>query len=53
VRHAGGIGQVGLDEVGLAAVQGGLLLSQVRRSPDPLIKSVDTMIDYLRTLSAP
>jgi TetR/AcrR family transcriptional repressor of nem operon len=35
----------------LAAVQGGLLLSQVRRSPDPLIKSVDTMIDHLRTLS--
>ncbi|MGC4943607.1 TetR/AcrR family transcriptional regulator [Kribbella sp. DT2] len=35
----------------LAAVQGGLLLSQVRRSPDPLIKSVDTMIDHLRMLS--
>ncbi|WP_344174088.1 TetR/AcrR family transcriptional regulator [Kribbella lupini] len=35
----------------LAAVQGGLLLSQVRRSPDPLIKSVDTMIDHLRTLA--
>jgi TetR/AcrR family transcriptional repressor of nem operon len=35
----------------LAAVQGGLLLSQVNRSPDPLIKAVDTMIDHLRLLA--
>jgi AcrR family transcriptional regulator len=36
----------------LAAVQGGLLLSQVRRDPKPLETAVDTMIAYLRTLAA-
>jgi TetR/AcrR family transcriptional repressor of nem operon len=35
----------------LAAVQGGLLLSQVRRDPAPLQLAVDTMIDHLRTLA--
>jgi TetR/AcrR family transcriptional regulator, transcriptional repressor for nem operon len=34
----------------LAAIQGGLLLSQVRRNTTPLEAAVDTMIDYLRTL---
>jgi len=34
----------------LAAVQGGLLLSQVRRNTAPLEAAVDTMIVYLRTL---
>lgn len=34
----------------LAAIQGGLLLSQVRRTTAPLEAAVDTMIDYLRTL---
>jgi AcrR family transcriptional regulator len=34
----------------LAAIQGGLLLSQVRRNTAPLEAAVDTMIDYLRTL---
>ncbi len=34
----------------LAAIQGGLLLSQVRRSTAPLEAAVDTMIDHLRTL---
>ncbi|TCN44587.1 TetR family transcriptional regulator [Kribbella orskensis] len=36
----------------LAAVQGGLLLSQVRRDPKPLVTAVDTMIAHLRTLAA-
>ena len=35
----------------LAAVQGGLLLSQVRRDPAPLRTAVDTMIAHLRTLT--
>ena len=35
----------------LAAVQGGLLLSQVRRETKPLEVAVDTAIAYLRTLS--
>jgi hypothetical protein len=35
----------------LAAVQGGLLLSQVRREIKPLEVAVDTAIAYLRTLS--
>lgn len=34
----------------LAAVQGGLLLSQVRRDTAPLESAVDTMIDHLRHL---
>ena len=34
----------------LAAIQGGLLLSQVRRDTSPLEASVDTMIEHLRTL---
>jgi TetR/AcrR family transcriptional regulator, transcriptional repressor for nem operon len=34
----------------LAAIQGGLLLSQVRRTTAPLEAAVDTVIDYLRTL---
>ena len=32
----------------LAAVRGGLLLSQVRRDPKPLVTAVDTMIAHLR-----
>ncbi|MFI5728963.1 TetR/AcrR family transcriptional regulator [Kribbella sp. NPDC051587] len=35
----------------LAAVQGGLLLSQVRRDPAPLRVAVDTMIAHLHTLT--
>ncbi|MFI5695333.1 TetR/AcrR family transcriptional regulator [Kribbella sp. NPDC051586] len=35
----------------LAAVQGGLLLSQVRRDPAPLRIAVDTMIEHLRALT--
>jgi len=35
----------------LAAVQGGLLLSQVRRDPAPLRTAVDTMIAHLHTLT--
>jgi AcrR family transcriptional regulator len=35
----------------LAAVQGGLLLSQVRRSPQPLETAVNTMIAHLHTLT--
>lgn len=35
----------------LAAVQGGLLLSQVRRDPEPLRIAVDTMIDHLHALT--
>jgi len=34
----------------LAAIQGGLLLSQVRRDTAPLEAAVDTMIEHLRTL---
>ena len=34
----------------LAAVQGGLLLSQMRRDTAPLEGAVDTMIEHLRTL---
>jgi AcrR family transcriptional regulator len=34
----------------LAAVQGGLLLSQVRRDPKPLEMAVNTMISHLRSL---
>jgi TetR/AcrR family transcriptional regulator, transcriptional repressor for nem operon len=34
----------------LAAVQGGLLLSQVRRDTTPLEAALDTMIEHLRTL---
>jgi TetR/AcrR family transcriptional repressor of nem operon len=34
----------------LAAVQGGLLLSEVRRDTAPLEAAVDTMIEHLRTL---
>lgn len=34
----------------LAAIQGGLLLSQVRRNTAPLEAAVDTMIEHLRTL---
>jgi TetR/AcrR family transcriptional regulator, transcriptional repressor for nem operon len=34
----------------LAAIQGGLLLTQVRRDTAPLEAAVDSMIDYLRTL---
>ena len=36
----------------LAAVQGGLLLSQIRRDPAPLEIAVNTMIDHLRSLSS-
>jgi AcrR family transcriptional regulator len=36
----------------LAGVQGGLLLSQVRRTSKPLEVAVDTAIAHLRTLSA-
>ena len=35
----------------LAAVQGGLLLSQVRRDPAPLRTAVDTMIAHLHSLT--
>ncbi|GAA1598278.1 MULTISPECIES: TetR/AcrR family transcriptional regulator [Kribbella] len=35
----------------LAAVQGGLLLSQVNRDPEPLRIAVDTMIDHLHRLT--
>ncbi|MEU8225320.1 TetR/AcrR family transcriptional regulator [Kribbella sp. NPDC048915] len=35
----------------LAAVQGGLLLSQVNRDPAPLRIAVDTMIDHLHNLT--
>ena len=44
---------IDIDQVALAmlaAIQGGLLLSQVRRTTAPLEAAVDTMIDYLRTL---
>jgi TetR/AcrR family transcriptional regulator, transcriptional repressor for nem operon len=34
----------------LAAIQGGLLLSEVRRDTAPLQAAVDTMIEHLRTL---
>jgi hypothetical protein len=34
----------------LAAIQGGLLLSQVRRDTAPLEAAVDTMIEHLRDL---
>jgi TetR/AcrR family transcriptional regulator, transcriptional repressor for nem operon len=34
----------------LAAIQGGLLLTQVRRDTAPLEAAVDSMIDYLRNL---
>jgi TetR/AcrR family transcriptional regulator, transcriptional repressor for nem operon len=34
----------------LAAIQGGLLLSQVRRTTAPLEAAFDSLIDYLRTL---
>ncbi|MDT5289645.1 MAG: TetR/AcrR family transcriptional regulator, transcriptional repressor for nem operon [Mycobacterium sp.] len=34
----------------LAAIQGGLLLSQVRRDTAPLEAAVDTMIEHLRAL---
>jgi TetR/AcrR family transcriptional regulator, transcriptional repressor for nem operon len=34
----------------LAAIQGGLLLSQIRRDTGPLEAAVDTMIEHLRTL---
>jgi AcrR family transcriptional regulator len=34
----------------LAAIQGGLLLSQIRRDTAPLEAAVDTMIEHLRTL---
>ena len=37
----------------LAAVQGGLLLSQVNRDPAPLRIAVDTMIDHLHALTSP
>ena len=36
----------------LAAIQGGLLLSQVRRNTAPLEAAVDTMIEYLGRLKA-
>ncbi|WP_112249247.1 TetR/AcrR family transcriptional regulator [Kribbella monticola] len=36
----------------LAAVQGGLLLSQIRRDPAPLRVAVNTMIEHLRSLSS-
>jgi TetR/AcrR family transcriptional regulator, transcriptional repressor for nem operon len=34
----------------LAAVQGGLLLTQVRRNTSPLERSVDAMLDYIESL---
>jgi TetR/AcrR family transcriptional regulator, transcriptional repressor for nem operon len=34
----------------LAGIQGGLLLSQVRRDPAPLLAAVDTMIDDVTRL---
>jgi TetR/AcrR family transcriptional repressor of nem operon len=34
----------------LAAIQGGLLLSQVRRDSAPLEAAVDTMIEHLSRL---
>ena len=34
----------------LAAIQGGLLLSQVRRDTAPLAAAVDTMIEHLSRL---
>ncbi|NUR97658.1 MAG: hypothetical protein HOV67_20690 [Kribbellaceae bacterium] len=37
----------------LAAVQGGLLLSQVSRDPAPLRIAVDTMIGHLHALTRP
>jgi TetR/AcrR family transcriptional regulator, transcriptional repressor for nem operon len=36
----------------LAALQGGLLLSQMHRSTQPLRAALDTVIDYLATLAA-
>jgi TetR/AcrR family transcriptional regulator, transcriptional repressor for nem operon len=36
----------------LAAVQGGLLLSQLRRTTEPLEAALDTMIEHLRCLGA-
>ena len=37
----------------LAALQGGLLLSQVQRSTEPLEVALDTVIDYLSSLTVP
>jgi TetR/AcrR family transcriptional repressor of nem operon len=37
----------------LAALQGGLLLSQVQRSTEPLEVALDTVIDYLASLTVP
>jgi AcrR family transcriptional regulator len=37
----------------LAAVQGGLLLTQVRRSTEPLYAAITAMIDYIRTFAVP
>ena len=37
----------------LAALQGGLLLSQVQRSTEPLEVALDTVIDYLSSLAVP
>jgi TetR/AcrR family transcriptional regulator, transcriptional repressor for nem operon len=36
----------------LASIQGGLLLSQVRRDTAPLEAAVDTMIEHLSRLGA-
>lgn len=35
----------------LAALQGGLLLSQVQRSTQPLEAALDTVLDYVATLA--
>ena len=37
----------------LAALQGGLLLSQVQRSTEPLEVALDTVIGYLSSLMVP
>ena len=37
----------------LAALQGGLLLSQVQRSTEPLEVALDTLIDYISSQLAP
>ena len=35
----------------LAALQGGLLLTQLRRDPEPLRAALDTVIDRIETLT--
>src|SRR5438309_1375585 len=37
----------------LAAVQGGLVLTQARRDVTPLAVALDTVLDHIRTFAAP